>query len=183
MILHWIMALGIVALVVMGLVMTHVKLQPLQLFQLYQLHKSIGITILLAAVLRFVWRLTHRAPALPEDMPPLERKAAAAGHLLLYVLMFALPITGWMLVSVSVFNIPILLYGLIRWPHLPVLSTLQNKAPVEAVLKLVHAYGAYALIALVVIHTIAALRHHFVARDDVMLRMLPLRRKPAAPEN
>lgn len=182
MILHWVMAAGVIALAVIGLVMTHAKLPPLQLFQLYQLHKSIGITILLAAFLRIAWRVIHRPPALPQDMPPLERAAAAAGHLLLYVLLFALPITGWMLVSASALNIPTVLYGLVPWPHLPVLSTLQNKAPVETVLKLVHAWGAYALIGLVVIHSAAALRHHIVKRDDVLLRMLPLRRKPSAPE-
>lgn len=182
MILHWVMAAGVIALVAIGLTMTYAKLQPMQLFQLYQLHKSIGITILLAAFLRLAWRLMRPPPALPQDMPPIERAAATAGHLLLYVLLFALPITGWMMVSASVFNIPTVLYGYIPWPHFPVLSTLKDKAPVEAVLKLVHAYGAYALIALVVVHSAAALRHHFVKRDDVLLRMLPRRRKPSALE-
>ncbi len=66
--LHWAMALGILALIVIGLVMTHVKLKPFDLFRLYQLHKSIGITILLAAFLRLAWRLMHKPPALPTAM-------------------------------------------------------------------------------------------------------------------
>jgi cytochrome b561 len=182
-ILHWVMALGIAMLAIIGLVMVHVKLDTMRLFQLYQLHKSIGVTVLLAAVLRLGWRLVRLPPPLPDSMPPIERTAAAGGHLLLYLFLFALPFTGWALVSSSVFNIPTVLYGVVPWPDLPVLSTLADKAPVEAVLKIVHAYGAYALIALVGLHSTAALRHHFIIKDDVLRRMLPVlprRRKPAA---
>ena len=178
-ILHWVMALGIATLAVLGLVMAHVKLEPMRVFQLYQLHKSIGITVLAAAVLRLGWRLAHRPPPLPEAMAPLERTAARSVHLALYVALFALPLTGWALVSSSVLSIPTVLYGVIPWPDLPVLSTLADKAPVEAVLKVVHAYGAYALIALVGVHTAAALRHHFIIRDAVLVQMLPvLSRRP-----
>jgi cytochrome b561 len=172
-ILHWVMAVGIVVLAVMGLAMTHFKLEPMQLFQLYQLHKSIGITVLLAAFLRLAWRLSHRSPELPEAMPAMEKAAAAGGHLLLYAFMFALPLTGWALVSASVLNIPTVLYGILPWPDLPLLPALDDKAPAEALLKLVHAYGAYTLIALVAVHTAAALRHHFIICDDVLSRMLP----------
>jgi cytochrome b561 len=172
-ILHWVMALGIAALAAIGLIMTHLKLEPMQLFQLYQLHKSIGITVLLAAFLRLAWRLSHRSPALPETMPAFEKAAAAGGHFTLYSLMFALPLTGWALVSVSVLNIPTVLYDILPWPDLPFLPSLDDKAPVEHLLKLVHAYGAYALIALVAVHTAASLRHHFIIRDDVLRRMLP----------
>lgn len=178
-ILHWVMALGVTALAAIGLVMTHLTLSPMRLFQLYQLHKSIGVTILVAAFLRLGWRLMNPPPALPDAMPAIEKAAAAGSHLILYVFLFALPFTGWALVSASVFNIPTVLYGVIPWPHLPILSTLADKAPVEALLKTVHAYGAYALIALVVVHAAAALRHHFIVGDDVLIRMLPGRvRKP-----
>lgn len=176
-ILHWVMALGVAALVVMGLAMTHLKLEPMRLFQLYQLHKSIGITVFLAAFLRLAWRLSHRPPDLPEAMPAIEKAAAAGGHLLLYAFLFAQPLTGWALVSASVLNVPTVLYGIVPWPDLPLLPALDDKAPVEALLKLVHAYGAYALIALVAVHTAAALRHHFIIRDDVLRRMLPHRRR------
>ncbi len=169
--LHWIMALGIIALAVIGLTMTHAKLKPFDLFKLYQLHKSIGITILLVAFLRLAWRLAHHPPALPV-MPPLERKAAEASHVLLYVFLFVLPLTGWAVVSAAPLNIPTVLYGIVPWPHLPILSTLQNKAPVERVLARTHDYLAYALIALVTLHAAAALRHHFLLRDDVLTRML-----------
>lgn len=175
-ILHWVMAAGILLLAVVGLVMTHLKLDPMRLFQLYQLHKSVGVTILLAAVVRLAWRLWRRPPDLPTEMPPAERAAAVVGHRLLYVFLFGLPLTGWALVSTSVLSIPTVLYGVVPWPHLPVLSTLAHKEPVEALLKQVHAWGAYALIALVAGHATAALRHHFVLHDDVLARMLPQRR-------
>lgn len=180
-ILHWMMALGIAALAVMGLVMVHLKLNPMRLFQIYQLHKSIGITVLLAAFLRLAWRLAHRPPELPETMPAIEKVAASAGHHMLYILLFALPFTGWALVSASVLDIPTVLYGVVPWPHLPILSTLDDKAAAEALLKQVHAYGAYALIALVGIHAGAAFRHHFIIGDNVLLRILPgTRRRPSA---
>lgn len=180
-ILHWVMAIGIAALAIIGLVMVHAKLDPMRLFQLYQLHKSIGVTVLLVAVLRLSWRLGRRPPPLPNSMPPIEQAAAAGGHLVLYLLLFALPLSGWALVSSSVFNIPTVLYGVIPWPHLPVLSTLADKAPVEALLKIIHAYGAYALIAIVGLHAAAALRHHFIVKDDVLLRMIPALPRHTAP--
>lgn len=179
--LHWVMALGILALAGLGLSMVHMHLSLRERFALYQLHKSIGITILLAACLRLAWRIFHKPPALPAQMPRSERMAAHGGHLALYLLLFFVPLTGWALVSVSVLHIPTYLYGTIPWPHLPVLSSLPDKAPVEAVLKLIHRYVAWTMLALVVGHAAAALRHHFIEHDGVLLRMLPsLRKKPSA---
>ena len=179
--LHWVMALGILALAGLGLIMVHIHLPLRERFALYQLHKSIGITILLAACLRLAWRMLHEPPALPAHMPPVEKMAAHGGHLVLYFLLFFLPLTGWALVSASVLHLPTYLYGTIPWPHLPVLSSLPNKAPVEAVLKLIHRYVAWTLLALVVGHAAAALRHHFIAQDGVLQRMLPRLRKDYAP--
>src|SRR5258707_11398601 len=102
-----------------------------------------------------------------------ERSAAEGGHAVLYILLFGLPLTGWALVSSSVLNVPTLLYGHIHWPHLPFLSTLPHKAPVAAVLKQTHRYAAWFLIVIVLGHALAALRHHFVQRDEVLRRMLP----------
>jgi cytochrome b561 len=154
-ILHWTIALGVLGLVVMGWVMTHARLSPMRLFQLYQLHKSVGVTILLAAVLRLAWRLTNRPPELPADM------------------------SGWALVSASVLDIPTVLFGVIPWPDLP---GLPHKAPAEDAFKALHAWLAWGLLALVGLHAAAALRHHFVKRDPVLIHMLPFVRAPRAPE-
>ncbi|MDB5358912.1 MAG: cytochrome [Rhodospirillales bacterium] len=175
-ILHWVIALGILVLIAMGLAMTHLGLAPMAKFQLYQLHKSIGITVLLAVLLRVLWRLTHKAPPLPA-MPPLEKAAAESTHGLLYLLMLIIPLSGWALVSVSPFNLPTVLYGLVPWPHLPVFSGLADKAGVEAVVKFIHGKLAWVLTGMAVLHAGAALRHHFILRDGILGRMLPFGRR------
>jgi len=174
--LHWTMAIGILCLIAIGLVMTQLHITPMLQFKLYQLHKSIGITVLIVAVFRLLWRLGHMPPLLPASLPPIERRAAEIMHRILYGFLIGLPLTGWALVSVSPYNIPTVLYGWVPWPHLPVFSTLHDKVSADAVLSRVHVYGAWFLIALLAIHAGAALRHHFMLRDDVLSRMLPLAR-------
>lgn len=174
--LHWLTALAVLALLAIGLAMTQMDLAPLRRFQLYQAHKSIGITVLLLSLLRIGWRLVHPAPPLPAAMPRIERRAASAAHGLLYVLLIGMPMTGWAVVSASPFNLPTLLYGAIPWPHLPGFASLADKAAAEKALALVHASGAWILIALLVLHVGAALRHHLLLRDDILRRMLPFAR-------
>ena len=170
---HWAIAALVLALLGIGLAMTHADLAPMRRFQLYQWHKSVGLTVLVLSLLRLGWRAFHRPPPLPAAMPALERGAAHLAHAVLYALIIAMPLVGWALVSASPFNIPTVLYGVVPWPHLPIVTDLPNKAAVEAGLKLVHASGAWFLIALLVLHAGAALRHHFVLRDDTLRRMLP----------
>ena len=179
--LHWASALGVLVLIGLGLTMTHAALAPLRQFQLYQWHKSVGVTVLALTVLRLLWRLTHRPPPHPVGMPARERRAAAAAHHLLYLLLVGLPLTGWAVVSLSPFNIPTVLYGLVPWPHLPLAAHVPDPAAAEGLLKQVHALGAWFLAALLAVHVAAALRHHFLLRDDVLRRMLPGRRPSTAP--
>ncbi|MBO1328161.1 cytochrome b [Acetobacter suratthaniensis] len=173
-ILHWMIALGILTLLIMGLVMDHLTLDPMRVFQLYQLHKSIGISVLFLVTLRIGWRLTHTTPPLPATMKPLEKKGAHIAHLALYGLQVVLPLSGWAMVSVSVLGIPTVLFGTLPWPDLPVLSTLTDKAPVEAALKSFHHWAAWGLLGLIILHIAAALRHRFVLHDTVLSQMLPV---------
>ena len=170
--LHWLIAAGLVAQVTLGLVMVGDDLPLMRKFELYQLHKSIGVTVLLAVVLRVLWRLTHRPPPLPGEMPVVEKRAATGAHLLLYAVMLGLPLSGWAMVSASVRPFPTVLFHVVPWPHLPILSTLADKAPVEDALKWLHAWLAWSLIALVVVHVGAVLRHVF-RRDGILWRMAP----------
>lgn len=180
--LHWLVAAGILALIVMGLIMTQWPgaIGPMETFKLYQLHKSIGITVLLLAVVRLAWRLVRRPPALPAGMTVAERGAAHGLHWLLYGLMLGLPLTGWAVVSASPFNLPTVLYSLIPWPDLPWLSHLANKAAVSQALGRLHAYGAWLLIGLLVLHLGAVFRHQLIKRDGILSRMWPGWRAPSA---
>ncbi len=177
--LHWLVAIGVAAQIAMGLSMTHFSLSTGRRFELYQLHKSIGITVLALVLVRVGWRATHPPPSLPDATPLAERRLAHGAHLLLYALLVGMPLTGWAVVSASPFNIPTVLYGVLPWPHLPVLPFLHNKKAVEAVLSAIHAYGGWFLTGLVGLHAAAALRHHLVLGDNVLWRMLPLGRRPS----
>jgi len=163
--LHWIVALFIIANLVLGLYTVGLPLSPRKL-QLFSYHKWIGVTVLMLAAARLLWRLGHPAPALPETMPPWEKRAAHLSHVFLYMLFFAAPLTGWLFSSASGFQTVYL--GMIPIPDL--LS--KDKALADA-LRLAHRSINYTMAVLILIHAAAALKHHFVDRDDVLRRMLP----------
>ena len=167
--LHWLIALLIVGLGTVGLVMTDMENSPDKL-RIYALHKSFGITVLMLVALRLLWRLATRHPA-PVPGPRWQRLSASAMHFLLYVLMFAIPLSGWLFNSAS--NFPLRWFGLFHVPSL--------WAPDPAVKHLSHAlheYGFWTLIALAVLHAAAAFKHHYMDRDETLTRMLPGIRKP-----
>ena len=165
--LHWLMALLIFAQIALGLLAVSWRLSPTKL-NLFFWHKSTGMLILALLALRLLWRLGNRTPELPAGMPGWERSAARLSHGLLYVLMIALPVTGWIVNSAS--NIPFSIFWLIPLPAI----VAPDKATADLA-ALVHR-GLFALLALVLVaHIGAALRHHFVKRNAVLLRMLPWR--------
>jgi cytochrome b561 len=170
-IFHWLIAAAILFQLALGWIFDSFSGETK--FFLLQLHKSIGITILLLSLARLGWRFAHHAPPLPGVMPVWEQRAAHIGHFFLYAAMIGMPLTGWALVSASPRNIPTILYGVLPWPNIPVLPTLANKAAVSHFMGGLHGYGAYLFAALIVGHVAAALRHHFFVRDDILLRMAP----------
>jgi len=178
--IHWLVALAVLGQVGVGLVMVRAKLPLDWKFSLYQSHKSIGVTILLAMAVRLFWRLSHRPPDLPDGLAPAERRLAGLAHAALYGLLIVLPLTGWLLVSSALFQVPTLIFGVVRLPHLDALASLPASArgPWETLFKDIHFTLAIALAALVALHAAAALRHHFIRGDDVLRRMLPGRRLP-----
>lgn len=179
--IHWLTAIAIVSQFALGWWMISLRPPSPLHFSLYQWHKSIGITILALSVLRLTWRLLHRPPPLPESMPTWEKRAAKLSHATLYFLLVALPISGWAVVSASPLNIPTVLYGILPLPHLPVLGDLPDKSEAQKSLKALHEIGGWILALLLAGHVGAALRHHFLLRDDVLVRMLPrLRRSQTA---
>lgn len=166
---HWIIALLIIGNLAFGLSIVDLPLSP-QKLRYFSWHKWTGVTIFLIAALRLIWRLGHPAPALPATMKPWEQKAAHAIHALLYILFFAAPLTGWLFSSAAGFQT--VYFGIVPIPDL--LS--KNKETAE-VLKIAHHWVNYALGAAIVLHAAAALKHHFVDRDDVLARMLPILRR------
>ncbi|HMA50853.1 MAG TPA: YceI family protein [Magnetospirillaceae bacterium] len=176
MIIHWLTALTVIGLLVVGNIMADLpKEQNALKFVLFQWHKTFGITILLLTLFRLAWRLTHKPPVLPEEMPGWEKRVAHVTHWLFYLLLVVVPLLGWSIVSSSPRNIPTFLFGVIPWPHIPMLADLeidQKKAIVD-VFENLHATAAYIMAGLIVLHIGAALRHRVLLKDKVVQRMLP----------
>jgi len=141
------------------------------------LHKSIGITVLGLAIARLLWRVTHRPPALPKSFPTLERGAAHTAHFLLYVLIFAIPLSGWAHDSawVAAASHPMKLYFLVPWPRIGYFMALdpQTKDVLHTQLGELHTWLGYVLYVVLFLHVAGALKHEFIDRESVVRRMLP----------
>ncbi len=165
---HWLIALLILGMMVLGWVATNYPLSPTKI-KLFQWHKSTGLVILALVVLRLIWRLGNRTPGLPAGMSGWQRRAVHLVHGLLYTLMLAMPLSGWVINSAA--NFPLKLYGWFRVPAIaPADKALQTTA------ELVHLSLFWLLAILLMLHIAAALRHHYVQRDTVLRRMLPFSR-------
>jgi cytochrome b561 len=172
-VLHWIIAALIVANIVLGVVGRDAH--GLSRLQLLQLHKSIGLTVLLLSLARLGWRLTHRPAALPREMPRWERLLAHTVHVGLYVIMFGLPLSGWAVVSTHPTAPAIRIFDAIPWPWFPFVRDLAPaamKAAHEAFSN-THVLLGRITLALVLLHLAGAAKH-MVFRDGVVWRMLPL---------
>jgi cytochrome b561/polyisoprenoid-binding protein YceI len=171
--LHWLIALAILGNIFGGWI---IEDAPLEIrFDLYQLHKTMGLTILFLTLARIGWRLMNPAPALPVGMKPWERFTAQATHIGFYALMLAMPLSGWAMVSTSVTGVPTMLFNVLAFPHLPI----SDSKPLEEALKSVHSALAWATLGLLSLHIGAALKHHLINRDGVLARMVPFLDKAA----
>lgn len=164
--LHWSMAGLVLSALFMGWTMTGMEISPSRV-KVYNYHKWIGVTVLALAIVRIVWRLTHRAPPLPV-MPRWQRIAAHAGHGLLYLLLLAVPLAGWVFSNAS--GYPVVYLGKLPLPDL----VERNRELAQQWLE-VHETLAITLAVLVGVHVLAALQHHFIARDNTLRRMLTWR--------
>ncbi len=163
---HWLIAALILVQATIGLTMVQLPRRP-DIIWVYTLHKSLGITILLLAVLRLGFRLfQRRPPKLP--MPGWQDGLARGTHVALYVLLFAIPISGWLFDSYSSLR-PLYWWW---WLKLPSLTGGANRELAD-VFQLWHESLFWALVAVTVLHVGAALKHHFLDRDDTLRRMLP----------
>ena len=164
-VLHWLMAILFFGLLALGFYMHDLPLSPEKL-KLFSWHKWAGVSAFLLVWLRLFWRVTHRPPALPANMPKLMQLAAHAGHLLLYGLMIAIPLSGWLMSSAKGFQT-------VWFGVLPIPDLLDKNKEVGDLLKNVHESLNFLFVAVIAGHLGAALKHHFVDKDDILTRMLP----------
>ena len=168
-VLHWLTAALVVAQIV--LIQAHEANEGVRTF--IDLHKSVGMTILLLTLVRLGWRAANPAIPLPAETPRWQKLAARGTHVLFYVFLLAMPLVGWAASSAA--GRDIVWFGLFNWPLLPV----GGGREFAGQLMDLHELAAKLLIALVVLHVLGALKHHFIDRDNVLHRMIPLiRRRP-----
>ncbi|WP_052177696.1 cytochrome b [Methylotenera sp. G11] len=163
--LHWFMAVLLLGLFAVGIYMHELPLSPWKL-QVYSWHKWAGVTAFILVLARLAWRFTHRPPPLPINMSRSAELAAHAGHALLYVLMIAIPLTGWLMSSAKGFQT--VYFGIIPIPDL-----LAKNKELGNLLREVHEVLNFILAAVVIGHIAAAIKHHLINKDDVLTRMLP----------
>ena len=163
--LHWGMAVLIIGLFALGWYMTGLSLSPTKL-QLYSWHKWAGVSAFLLVLVRLAWRAAHRPPPLPATMPAHLQFAAHAGHFLLYALMLAIPLSGWLMSSAKGFQT-------VYFGVLPIPDMLDKNKEIGDLLALVHKSLNLLFVAVLAGHIGAALKHHFIDKDDILTRMLP----------
>ena len=171
--LHWVIAIAILGMIFGGWYMTDLPDGAPRQYFLYQMHKSVGITILLLSIARIIWRVMNPPPALPDDMNGLEKTASHLVHLGFYGLMILLPLTGWLYSSVSVkLDVPTVLYFAISWPDVPFVEGLKTEAA-SGVVNFIHSKLAWVTLALLALHVAGAVKHELSAEEGVLKRMLP----------
>lgn len=190
--LHWVLAILALSMVVIGFWMQDAVQDPAtraQALKVFPLHKATGITILALTAFRLLWRLTHKAPPLPQRMPAWEKFAARTSHWLFYLLLFALPLSGWIYASAgysaafkTFIRVPLSYFGLFTAPDFPGVATQpdETRKAIGLAALSAHFYLAWVMVALAGLHVAAALKHHVVNRDDVLSRMLPFLKPKAS---
>ena len=166
--LHWLIGAMILISFAVGFYMSGLKLSPEKL-KLYNWHKWEGVTIFILVLIRCGWRLFHAPPPPPARMAAWQRHASNATHYLLYALMIVIPVSGWLMSSAKGFQT--VYFGVIPLPDL-----IDKSKELGDTLTLVHKTLNYTMIAIAILHAAAALKHHFVDKDEVLRQMLPGRR-------
>lgn len=167
--LHWLIAILIIGQLAGGKIMMAMDPAPLK-FEIFQLHKSFGFIVLFLSIARLLWRLGHKAPPLPAGMKPIEKIGAKLSHIGFYGLMIGIPISGWVMVSSTPYVIATKIFKVIPVPDIP---GLPRSEAFNNLMKDTHEVMGFLILALLILHIAAALKHHFVNKDDVLSRMVP----------
>ncbi len=163
--LHWLMAILMLGTLALGFYMQDLPFSPEKL-RLYSWHKWAGVTLFLLTLVRLAWRLSHPPPPLPAATPRWQQWAAHAAHWALYGLMLAIPLSGWLMSSAK--GVPTVWFGVIPLPDL-----LARDPVLGDRLHTLHLTLNWVFITLLITHVGAALKHHWIEKDTVLLSMLP----------
>ena len=171
--MHWLVVLAVISQLTLGFIFHDLPDTDPRKGALFAAHTTLGLTILIVMLARFAWRQANPVPELPDTLTPIQKKIAIANHWAFYVLLIGLPIGGYLLVNTSGFAVPF--YGV----ELPKL--LPKNDFLSGLIFLIHAGGAFLLIALILLHVTAALRHEVVLKDNTLRRMTPLAMRETEP--
>ncbi len=167
---HWTVGVLIICLIAVGFIMVAMPMSPDKM-KLVGLHKSFGITLLTLAALRILWKAGNAGVLLPSQMRAIEKLLAHAGHAVLYVLMFAMPMTGWLMSSAAGYKVSV--FGLFLLPDIMEPNLEMKRYYVD-----LHGTLAWILIGMITLHVLAVLMHHFIHKNDVLVKMLPFVKRP-----
>lgn len=167
-VLHWCLALVLIAQIGLGFAMDRAGLPDTLAFTVFQIHRALGVLILLLVMMRIGWRFTHRPPAFPVVGNAFAMRLAHGVHGLLYGLQVLAPLSGWALASASTLEIPLSFFGWFDWPLLPIAPTDNH----EALFRSLHHIIVWSFAGLIVLHSAAAVYHALVRHDGVLRRML-----------
>ena len=156
-ILHWCIAIGILAMLISGLLIYQEWLSDAALFRLFQWHKSLGVVLLLLIILRILWRLLHSPPKLPSTFNTLQLRASTFGHIALYLLLVLMPMSGWLIVSTSELQVPTLVFNVFKWSHIPVPELFVESS--HTIANSLHFYGSIIFTALITGHIAMVFKH------------------------
>ena len=163
---HWTIAAIVITMLILGLVMTSTHNSPLK-FQLYFIHKSLGLSVLILIIARILWRFLKEPPRYPDSVPRWEQKAAHFVQYVFYALMLIMPLSGWIM-STAARHIP----SFWGWVKIPFPGIAANRS-LAHLNDQIHVCCAYILTAIIIIHVLAALKHHLLAKNNILTRMLP----------
>ena len=163
-IFHWLIAIIIINLIAVGFIMSNMSPSP-DKYELYGMHKASGVVVLMLVTLRVLWKLSNKAVKPPADLPNILKLAAKSGHFILYIFMLLMPISG-ILMSYFGGN-DVSAFGLFT-----ITATIDKVPQIAGLFHQMHVLGIWAFIAIIILHVGAAFYHHFIRRDDVLMRMI-----------
>lgn len=155
-ILHWVMAVCFILMLASGIALEEFITDKSLKFKMFQWHKSLGVLLLIAFWFRLLAHMMLRVPALPKEISKRDQMLAKLGHVGLYAFMFALPMSGWLMVSSSAYGLPTVVFDMFTWPHFP--GVAGNKE-VNSLARESHGLMAYAFIGMIVLHVAALVVH------------------------